>query len=33
MYLLPILVMLYNFAQKNADNHAGDVAVGTHADQ
>jgi len=33
MYLLPILVMLYNFAQKNADNDAGDVAEGTHADQ
>jgi putative membrane protein len=33
MYLLPILVMLYNFAQRNADNDAGDVAEGTHADE
>jgi cytochrome c oxidase assembly factor CtaG len=33
MYLLPILVMLYNFALKNYDNDAGDVAVETHADQ
>ena len=33
MYLLPILVMLYNLAQKNADDDAGDVAEGTHADQ
>ena len=33
MYLLPILVMLYNFALKNSDDDAGDVVVETHDDQ
>jgi hypothetical protein len=33
VYLLPILVKLYNFAQKSTADGAGDVAVGTHADQ
>jgi hypothetical protein len=33
MYLLPILVMLYNFAKKSDDDGAGDVVVETHADQ